>query len=329
MSRRQPQAGWLTMFELLAGPLAVSLLDIETDIDTVIAGQGIGEALPVATSETATAFTMPADLPQPDTPARPAVTEAVVNGEMLNPPIDPQFWLAAAMEQLQLKVGTAQRPQALRASENMALPAMAMPFARAKPAVPPGAVAGLPLLIDLPAPALQPSSFAATLASAAPVEFSAPPLAAPERHLSLVAPQARWGEQMLQVLRETVEMQVRQGFQQAVIRLDPVELGSLEIRVSHEAGRVSVQLFAAQQDVSRMLQAGSERLRLELAEQHFTEVHVQVSQEQHEGQRGRRSHAPDEPDEAVADNPRHADGVGVWPDAHRERAGHRGLLVTV
>ena len=36
-----------------------------------------------------------------------------------------------------------------------------------------------------------------------------------ERGLKLDTPQARWGEQMLHALRETVEVQVQQRFQQA------------------------------------------------------------------------------------------------------------------
>ena len=98
-----------------------------------------------------------------------------------------------------------------------------------------------------------------------------------ERGLKLAAPQARWGEQMLHALRETVEVQVQQRFQQATIRLDPPELGSLEIFISHENGRLSVHISAAQTDVVRLIAATSERLRQELVEQNTLQVQVQVS----------------------------------------------------
>lgn len=98
-----------------------------------------------------------------------------------------------------------------------------------------------------------------------------------ERGLKLDTPQARWGEQMLHALRETVEVQVQQRFQQATIRLDPPELGSLEIYVSHESGRLSVHISAAQVDVARLLAATSERLRQELVEHNSLQVQVQVS----------------------------------------------------
>jgi len=109
-----------------------------------------------------------------------------------------------------------------------------------------------------------------------------------ERQVMLIGPEAKWGEQMLAALRDTVQVQVQQRFQHAFIRLDPQELGSLEISVSHESGRLSVQISAAQSDVVRLLQHGSERLRQELGEHNALEVDVQVSgekQRQGDGQR--------------------------------------------
>lgn len=131
-------------------------------------------------------------------------------------------------------------------------------------------------------------------ASAAPATgFSEPVL---ERELKLMAPQARWGEQMLHTLRETVEVQIQQRFQQATIRLDPPELGSLEIFISHESGRLSVHISAAQTDVARLLHNTSERLRQELLEHNALEVQVQVSsdaQGHSQREQSRQQHEPD------------------------------------
>lgn len=107
-----------------------------------------------------------------------------------------------------------------------------------------------------------------------------------ERDLKLAAPQARWGEQMLHALRETVQVQVQQRFHQAAIRLDPPELGSLEILITQEPGRLSVQISAAQGDVARLLQHTSERLRQELVEHNALQVEVQVSSDS-QGHAGR------------------------------------------
>ena len=120
-----------------------------------------------------------------------------------------------------------------------------------------------------------------------------------ERGLKLAAPQARWGEQMLHALRETVEVQVQQRFQQATIRLDPPELGSLEIFISHESGRLSVHISAAQTDVARLLVSTSDRLRQELVEQNNLQVQVQVSSDSQGHSQRDRGRSAREP--AVAD----------------------------
>jgi flagellar hook-length control protein FliK len=172
-------------------------------------------------------------------------------------------------------------------------------------------------LDSLPAPSL--ASSAAVPIAAAGGEPSAPRL---ERTLTLAAPQARWGEQMLHALRETVQVQVQQRFQQATIRLDPPELGSLEIFISHEQGRLSVQISAAQGDVARLLQHTSERLRQELVEQNTLQVSVQISSDA-QGHSGReQSRQGREPviAEAILDAP------GAAPSSKRQAS---GVLVTV
>lgn len=104
---------------------------------------------------------------------------------------------------------------------------------------------------------------------------AAPPQAL-DRTLKLQAPEAKWGEQMLQALKDNVELQIQQKIQSATIRLDPPELGSMEILLSHESGRLHVQLTAVNADVARLLQQSSDRLRQELVGQHFVQVNVQV-----------------------------------------------------
>lgn len=102
------------------------------------------------------------------------------------------------------------------------------------------------------------------------------PAQAADRALKLQAPEAKWGEQMLHALRENVDLQIQQKIQSATIRLDPPELGSMEIMLSHESGRLNIQLSAANADVARLLQQTSDRLRQELVGQHFVQVNVQV-----------------------------------------------------
>ncbi|VXC27388.1 putative Flagellar hook-length control protein [Pseudomonas sp. 8AS] len=115
--------------------------------------------------------------------------------------------------------------------------------------------------------------------------------AALEQRLQLQGPEAKWGEQMLNALRDSVELQLKQNKQQATIRLDPAELGSLEIRLNQEGGRLQIHINAAQGDVARLLQQTSERLRQDLIGQHFVQVDVQVGADSQSGQRQAREGA--------------------------------------
>lgn len=148
-----------------------------------------------------------------------------------------------------------------------------------------------------------------------------------ERLLKLQAPEAKWGEQMLHALREHVEVQLQQRQQSATIRLDPPELGSMEIHLSHDAGRLTVQLSAAHADVARLLQQTSDRLRQELVAQHFVQVNVQVGAD---GQSGRQGQ-PRQPEngENVLAAANHASGTASAPDSRRSAGRASDVLVTV
>ncbi len=210
-------------------------------------------------------------------------------------------------------------PTAVAALASRPLSADAMPLPEATPGVAAGkteapAPAELPPLEAAPrainrADALaslspsSPSALAASLGASEPaaaVASGAPAATPAEPLLRLQAPEARWGEQMMQALRENVALQLKQNVQQTTIRLDPAELGRLEIQVTHEAGRVSVQIHASQADVARLLTQTSERLRQELVSQHFVQVDVQVGAEGGAG----RQRSPAQPlplaDETIA-----------------------------
>ena len=105
---------------------------------------------------------------------------------------------------------------------------------------------------------------------------------------NLQTPEAKWGEQLLHTLRDNVQLQIQQKIQNATIRLDPPELGSLEIYLSHEGGRLQVQITASQADVARLIQQTSERLRQELSGPQFTQVNIQTSAEGQSGQQQSR-----------------------------------------
>lgn len=107
-----------------------------------------------------------------------------------------------------------------------------------------------------------------------------------EQTLKLGAAEPKWGEQMLNAVRKSIDVQIRQGVQNASIRLDPPELGRLDISVTNENGRLSIQISAANGDVARLLHQTSERLRQELVAENFVHVDVQVASDNQQGREG-------------------------------------------
>ncbi|WP_237583218.1 flagellar hook-length control protein FliK [Photobacterium halotolerans] len=103
--------------------------------------------------------------------------------------------------------------------------------------------------------------------------------AAPVEWASVKLPQGqqgKWGEQMIQVLQDRVQLQASQNLQEARIRLDPPDLGKLDLTVRMDGDRLSVQIHASQSAVRDALVQVSERLRAELQEQNFVHVDVNV-----------------------------------------------------
>ncbi|CAE6945533.1 Flagellar hook-length control protein FliK [Vibrio sp. B1ASS3] len=90
----------------------------------------------------------------------------------------------------------------------------------------------------------------------------------------------KWGEQMMQVLQDRVTLQAQQNLQEAKIRLDPPELGKLDLMVRVEGDRLSVQINANTAATREALMQVSERLRTELQEQNFVHVDVNVGSDQ-------------------------------------------------
>ncbi|ENM5733718.1 flagellar hook-length control protein FliK [Vibrio mimicus] len=89
----------------------------------------------------------------------------------------------------------------------------------------------------------------------------------------------KWGEQMMQVLHDRVTLQAQQNIQEAKIRLDPPELGKLDLLVRVEGDRLHVQINANAAATREALMQVSERLRTELQEQNFVHVDVNIGSE--------------------------------------------------
>lgn len=82
--------------------------------------------------------------------------------------------------------------------------------------------------------------------------------------------------QLHQALGDRLNIQINNQIQHATIRLDPPDMGKIEISLHFDAGKLQVQINAGQGDVYRALQQVSQELRQSLTEQHFVDVDVQV-----------------------------------------------------
>ncbi|WP_240435520.1 flagellar hook-length control protein FliK [Photobacterium salinisoli] len=122
--------------------------------------------------------------------------------------------------------------------------------------------------------------------------------AAPVEWASVKLPQgqqSKWGEQMIQVLQDRVQLQASQNLQEARIRLDPPDLGKLDLTVRMDGDRLSVQIHASQSAVRDALVQVSERLRAELQEQNFVHVDVNVG----DGRQGQQQEHSEEDSQPV------------------------------
>ncbi|MBR7629018.1 lateral flagellar hook-length control protein LafE [Aeromonas popoffii] len=95
---------------------------------------------------------------------------------------------------------------------------------------------------------------------------------------------AQWGQQLVDVLKDKVEIQVNQQIKQAHIRLDPPELGKLELTVRVDGDRLNVQINVTNPAVRETLIQSMERLRMSLAPHHAGGVEVNVGQGSEQGQ---------------------------------------------
>ncbi|MCL1140445.1 flagellar hook-length control protein FliK [Shewanella pneumatophori] len=96
--------------------------------------------------------------------------------------------------------------------------------------------------------------------------------------VSQSAPLLQQSHDMLSPLREQIRFQIDQQIKQAEIRLDPPELGKIELNVRLEGDRLHIQMHAANSVVRDALLAGLERLRGELANDHGGQIDVDIGQ---------------------------------------------------
>jgi flagellar hook-length control protein FliK len=95
--------------------------------------------------------------------------------------------------------------------------------------------------------------------------------------VALSGPPTAWRQSLREALGERLQLQAGHGLEQAVIRLDPPQLGRVEIAIRHSAGSLEVTLSATHGEVLRQLHGVSESLRSDLAQRQYVDVAVTVT----------------------------------------------------
>ncbi len=102
-------------------------------------------------------------------------------------------------------------------------------------------------------------------------------ISALEKPFTLTNDKDQWPQQLRTLLGERLKLQIEKGTQHASIRLDPPEMGKIDISVSVNAGKLQIQINASQGDIYHMLQQSSDELRQNLTSVTTHQVEVQIS----------------------------------------------------
>ncbi len=85
------------------------------------------------------------------------------------------------------------------------------------------------------------------------------------------------GQQLSAMMADKISLQVNTKTPTATIRLDPPDLGKIDLVVKFDNDKLHVQINASSQATRESIQMTSERLRAELVEQNFLHVDVSIS----------------------------------------------------
>ncbi|EMD1178602.1 flagellar hook-length control protein FliK [Vibrio harveyi] len=130
-------------------------------------------------------------------------------------------------------------------------------------------------------PIATPSSPSLTPSSSTPSSNS---VSVAQWHAQVNINEPHWGRELVDQLRSRLQLSQTKTTQQAHVRLDPPELGKLEISLRVEGDKVSVHIAAAHPQLREALVAHSDRLRLDIAQSQLQLADVSVSsglQQQH------------------------------------------------
>ncbi len=87
---------------------------------------------------------------------------------------------------------------------------------------------------------------------------------------------ARFGQRLLQLLQDKVDLQLGLGLNKALIRLDPPSLGSVELSVQLDGDKLQVQLHSSNAQLREAMGQGLEQLRASLQQKLGSELQIDL-----------------------------------------------------
>lgn len=87
----------------------------------------------------------------------------------------------------------------------------------------------------------------------------------------------QWQQPLREALGERLQLQLQRNDEHAVIRLDPPNMGRVEISIRHLGGALQVNLSANNSEVLRQLNSIGDSVRQDLSQRQFSDVAVTVS----------------------------------------------------
>jgi flagellar hook-length control protein FliK len=106
----------------------------------------------------------------------------------------------------------------------------------------------------------------------------AAPAAAPgAATVKLAGSPEQWQQPLREALGDRLQVQLQRNNDHAVIRLEPPNMGSIEISIRHSAGALQVNLSASNSEVVRQLNTIGDSVRQDLSTRQFADVAVTVS----------------------------------------------------
>lgn len=159
-------------------------------------------------------------------------------------------------------------------------------------------------------PMVNPERFSASMTAAE----SASRHAVAQYQASVDITKPEWGRELVDQLRSRMQFSKSEHLKQAHVRLDPPELGKLDINLRMDGDKVSVHFTAAHPQLREALIANAERLRMDFDNGQLQLGHVSVSsgqQDHRQGQSGSGFGQEPDPSLDIKTNNQHKKTKGI------------------